>query len=101
MCGIVGIVDAGGVSIQLYYSLYALQHRGQESAGISTYDGTNLQKFKGPGLVADVFTPTVLNDLKGNMSATRQPGPIFLRISSLSISSLRSISSQLPIMATL
>jgi amidophosphoribosyltransferase len=47
MCGIVGIVDAGGVSIQLYYSLYALQHRGQESAGISIYDGTNLQKFKG------------------------------------------------------
>ena len=66
MCGIVGIVDAGGVSIQLYYSLYALQHRGQESAGISTYDGTNLQKFKGKGLVADVFSPTVLNDLKGN-----------------------------------
>jgi amidophosphoribosyltransferase len=66
MCGIVGIVDAGGVSIQLYYSLYALQHRGQESAGISTYDGTNLQKYKGSGLVADVFSPTVLKDLKGN-----------------------------------
>src|SRR5512136_1193816 len=66
MCGIVGIVDAGGVSIQLYYSLYALQHRGQESAGISTFDGTSLQKFKGSGLVADVFSPTVLNDLKGN-----------------------------------
>jgi amidophosphoribosyltransferase len=66
MCGIVGIVDAGGVSIQLYYSLYALQHRGQESAGISTYDGTNLQKFKGQGLVADVFSPAVLNELKGN-----------------------------------
>ncbi|MCX6683660.1 MAG: amidophosphoribosyltransferase [Methanoregula sp.] len=66
MCGIVGIVDAGGVSIQLYYSLYALQHRGQESAGISTYDGTNLQKFKGSGLVADVFSPSVLKNLKGN-----------------------------------
>lgn len=66
MCGIVGIVDAGGVSIQLYYSLYALQHRGQESAGISTFDGTNLEKFKGSGLVADVFSPAVLNELKGN-----------------------------------
>jgi amidophosphoribosyltransferase len=66
MCGIVGIVDAGGVSIQLYYSLYALQHRGQESAGISTYDGTTLQKFKGHGLVADVFSPALLNELKGN-----------------------------------
>jgi amidophosphoribosyltransferase len=66
MCGIVGIVDAGGVSIQLYYALYALQHRGQESAGISTFDGTNLHKFKGNGLVADVFSPSVLTDLKGN-----------------------------------
>jgi amidophosphoribosyltransferase len=66
MCGIVGIVDAGGVSIQLYYALYALQHRGQESAGISTFDGTNLHKFKGSGLVADVFSPPVLSDLKGN-----------------------------------
>jgi len=66
MCGIVGIVDAGGVSIQLYYALYALQHRGQESAGISTFDGTHLHKFKGNGLVADVFSPTVLTDLKGH-----------------------------------
>jgi amidophosphoribosyltransferase len=66
MCGIVGIVDAGGVSIQLYYALYALQHRGQESAGISTFDGTNLHKFKGNGLVADVFSPAVLSDLKGS-----------------------------------
>ncbi|MFA5330952.1 MAG: amidophosphoribosyltransferase [Methanoregula sp.] len=65
MCGIVGIVDAGGVSIQLYYALYALQHRGQESAGISTYDGANLCKFKGQGLVADVFSLSVLKDLKG------------------------------------
>jgi len=66
MCGIVGIVDAGGASIKLYYSLYALQHRGQESAGISTFDGANLHKFKGAGLVADVFSPPVLADLKGN-----------------------------------
>jgi len=66
MCGIVGIVDAGGVAIKLYYALYALQHRGQESAGISTFDGTNLHKFKGNGLVADVFSPPVLADLKGN-----------------------------------
>jgi amidophosphoribosyltransferase len=66
MCGIVGIVDAGEVSIQLYYALYALQHRGQESAGISTFDGINLHKFKGAGLVADVFSPNVLSGLKGN-----------------------------------
>ncbi|MCJ7794908.1 MAG: amidophosphoribosyltransferase, partial [Methanoregulaceae archaeon] len=65
MCGIVGIVDAGGVSLQLYYAMYALQHRGQESAGISTFDGTTLYKFKGQGLVADVFSPAILADLKG------------------------------------
>ena len=65
MCGIVGIMDAGGVSIQLYYALFALQHRGQESAGISTFDGSHLHKFKGNGLVADVFSPAVLTDLKG------------------------------------
>ena len=65
MCGIVGILDAGGVSIQLYDAMYALQHRGQESAGISTFDGTNLCKFKGQGLVADVFSPKILKNLKG------------------------------------
>jgi len=65
MCGIVGIVDAGGVSIQLYYAMYALQHRGQESAGISTYDGATLYKSKGQGLVADVFSPAILASLKG------------------------------------
>jgi amidophosphoribosyltransferase len=65
MCGIVGIVDAGGVSLQLYYAMYALQHRGQESAGISTFNGTTLYKFKGQGLVADVFSPIILADLKG------------------------------------
>jgi len=67
MCGIVGIVDAGGVSLPLYYALYALQHRGQESAGISTYEGTTLYKHKEHGLVADVFTPANLQGLKGTV----------------------------------
>jgi amidophosphoribosyltransferase len=65
MCGIVGIRDAGGISFELYYALYALQHRGQESAGISTYDGTRLHKHKGQGLVAEVFNPEILTGLKG------------------------------------
>ncbi len=67
MCGIVGIRDAGGVSFSIYYALYALQHRGQESAGIATFDGTRLHKFKGQGLVAEVFNPSVLEDLEGNV----------------------------------
>jgi amidophosphoribosyltransferase len=65
MCGIVGIVNAGGVSFPLYYALYALQHRGQESAGISTCEGTSLRKYKAPGLVADVFDVSILKELKG------------------------------------
>jgi amidophosphoribosyltransferase len=66
MCGIVGIVDAGGVSHPLYYALFALQHRGQESAGISTWDGTSFYKHKGMGLVAEVFTEQILTELPGS-----------------------------------
>ncbi|MDD1706093.1 MAG: class II glutamine amidotransferase, partial [Methanoregulaceae archaeon] len=67
MCGIVGIRDAGGVSFSIYYALFALQHRGQESAGICTYDGTRLYKHKGQGLVAEVFDPAILRGLEGNI----------------------------------
>jgi amidophosphoribosyltransferase len=67
MCGIVGIVDGGGVSFPLYYALYALQHRGQESAGISTYDGEVLHKHKGQGLVAEVFDESILKGLQGTV----------------------------------
>ncbi len=67
MCGIVGIRDAGGVSFSLYYALFALQHRGQESAGISTFDGVQLYKHKGQGLVAEVFDPALLRGLEGDV----------------------------------
>jgi len=67
MCGIVGIRDAGGVSFSIYYALFSLQHRGQESAGISTFDGAKLYKHKGQGLVAEVFDPAILRDLEGNV----------------------------------
>lgn len=65
MCGIVGIVDAGGVSFPLYYALYALQHRGQESAGISTFEDT-LYTHKAQGLVVEVFDSRTLQELYGN-----------------------------------
>jgi amidophosphoribosyltransferase len=67
MCGIVGIRDAGGVSFSIYYALYALQHRGQESAGIATFDGARLYKHKAQGLVAEVFDSTTLESLKGDV----------------------------------
>lgn len=66
MCGIVGIVDAGGVSFPLYYALYALQHRGQESAGMSTFD-RRPYVHKGKGLVAEVFDESILQELKGTV----------------------------------
>ncbi|HDR74182.1 MAG TPA: amidophosphoribosyltransferase [Methanoculleus sp.] len=67
MCGIVGIVDVGGASFPLYYALFALQHRGQESAGITTYDGEGLRKHKAQGLVAEVFDESVLRELEGTV----------------------------------
>lgn len=67
MCGIVGIYDAGGgVSYKIYYALYALQHRGQESAGITTFGKDKLHTYKDQGLVSDVFDSEILKSLEGN-----------------------------------
>src|SRR5205823_3325831 len=51
-----------------YLGLHALQHRGQESAGIATSDGMNLHSHKAMGLVADIFTPEVLEKLRGTLA---------------------------------
>ncbi len=65
-CGVFGIwghVDAAQIS---YYGLHALQHRGQEGAGIVTKDGNKLHVIKGEGLVNDVFSGNEIENLKGN-----------------------------------
>jgi len=49
-----------------YYGLHALQHRGQESAGIVTADGTDLYAYKGEGLVRNIFSQQEIDKLKGN-----------------------------------
>ena len=67
-CGVVAIHGHPDAARQAYLGLYALQHRGQESAGIATADGTNLSNIKGMGLVADIFTEEVLVKLKGDMA---------------------------------
>ena len=56
-CGVFGIYDFDGndVASTIYYGLFALQHRGQESAGITVSDGQEMQTFKGMGLVTEVF----------------------------------------------
>ncbi len=51
-----------------YFGLYALQHRGQESAGIAVSDGTRIVVYKDMGLVAQVFTESVLGTLRGHIA---------------------------------
>ena len=67
-CGVVAISGHPDAARQVYMGLYALQHRGQESAGIAVADGTNLQNIKGMGLVADIFTDEVQSKLTGDMA---------------------------------
>jgi amidophosphoribosyltransferase len=65
-CGVVGISLADrDAALPLYYSLYALQHRGQESAGIVTHDGFQQYEHVEMGLVGDAFAPEDLGSLKG------------------------------------
>ena len=67
-CGVVAVHGHPEAARQAYLALYALQHRGQESAGIATADYTNLSNIKGMGLVADIFTDEVLDKLPGEMA---------------------------------
>lgn len=67
MCGVVGIVARDEVNQQLYDALIALQHRGQDAAGIVTCCGDKLSLRKGNGMVADVFRQQHMDRLKGNM----------------------------------
>lgn len=64
-CGVVGIASDRPVSRELFYSLRIIQHRGQESAGIATFDGAT-HIYKGMGLVHEVFRKEELDDLKGS-----------------------------------
>jgi len=66
-CGVVGVSLADrDVARPLYYSLYALQHRGQESAGIVTHDGFQQHEHVEMGLVGDVFDEDDLSSLNGS-----------------------------------
>ncbi|MDS0258944.1 amidophosphoribosyltransferase [Haloarcula sp. S1CR25-12] len=66
-CGVVGIaLEDRDAARPLYYSLYALQHRGQESAGIVTHDGFQQHSHVEMGLVGDAFDPEDLESLNGS-----------------------------------
>lgn len=69
MCGIFGISGTEGAAELAYLGLYALQHRGQESAGIVSVDAAGAAHgHRGMGLVADIFPPAVLATLPGDIA---------------------------------
>src|ERR1700720_1134855 len=67
-CGVVAIFAHSEAEKLAYLGLHALQHRGQESAGIVTSDGLNLKPHKAMGLVADIFTEDVLAKMRGTLA---------------------------------
>ncbi|MBI5143924.1 MAG: amidophosphoribosyltransferase [Candidatus Omnitrophica bacterium] len=67
-CGVVGIYGHKDASRLAYLALYALQHRGEESAGIVSFDNKNIHQHKGMGLVGDVFDEEGLKRLKGHLA---------------------------------
>ncbi len=67
MCGIIGIVGRSEVATALYDGLTVLQHRGQDAAGIATFDGHKLHLAKGNGLVRDVFDTVQMARLNGDI----------------------------------
>jgi len=67
-CGVFGLFGHEEASKLVYLGLYALQHRGQESAGIVSSDGGELYLHRAMGEVEEIFTPAVLTTLPGNLA---------------------------------
>lgn len=67
-CGVFGIFGHKDPARFAYLGLYALQHRGQESAGIATADGFKIECYKGMGLVSEVFNEEILAKMKGHLA---------------------------------
>jgi amidophosphoribosyltransferase len=67
-CGVVAIYGHPEASTLAYLGLHALQHRGQESAGIAASDGSNIRVHRAMGLVGDIFTAPVLAGLPGALA---------------------------------
>jgi amidophosphoribosyltransferase len=67
-CGVFALYGHPEAANLVYLGLYALQHRGQESAGMASSDGRKLHNVRKMGHVADIFTPDVLNELPGDLA---------------------------------
>ncbi len=68
MCGIIGVSNHTEAAKIAFLGLYALQHRGEEAAGIASYDTENIHVVKNLGLVADAFGEPSLQGLKGTVA---------------------------------
>jgi len=67
-CGLFGVYGHRDAARLTYLGLYSLQHRGEEAAGIVTYDGKTMHTHKAMGLVSEVFNETILHQLPGRMA---------------------------------
>ena len=68
-CGVFGVyAPTAEVATLTYFGLYALQHRGQESAGIAAFDQGEVHSHKGMGLVSQVFTDDKLHTMPGQLA---------------------------------
>lgn len=67
-CAVVGVYGVENASWLAYYSLFAMQHRGQEASGMSVFDGENILTHKAQGLVSEVFDENLLGNLKGHIA---------------------------------
>ncbi len=68
MCGIIGVSNHKEAAKIAFLGLYALQHRGEEAAGIASYDGKDIHIIKNPGLVEDSLDEKAIGTLKGNVA---------------------------------
>ena len=67
-CGVIGVFGVPDAARRVYSGLYALQHRGQESAGIVASDGSHIQSNKGLGLLSEAIQPEELDELPGHIA---------------------------------
>ncbi|MDJ1182518.1 amidophosphoribosyltransferase [Roseofilum casamattae] len=99
-CGVFGIyAPSEEVAKLTYFGIFALQHRGQESAGIATFSGGRVHQYKNMGLVSQVFNEEILSDLVGEIAvghvrysttgsshiANAQPAVVESRLGSLAL----------------
>lgn len=67
-CAVVGVYNVNNASLLSYYSLFAMQHRGQEASGIAASNGSKITTIKSTGLVTKIFTQDRLDKLQGRSS---------------------------------